>query len=68
MAKTVTEAKRDTDVFGIVICDGHLPNFRPWSSNNEGRETHKDRELRGSQITFRVLVLSEAERDCHFAQ
>lgn len=29
LAETVTEAKGDQDTVGIVICDGHLPNFWP---------------------------------------
>lgn len=66
LAETVSEGKRDLDTFAIVICDGHLPNFRPQSSVRTA--SHKDRELHDSQITFRMLVLSEVERDCHFAQ
>lgn len=66
--KTVTEAKRDKDAFGIVICDGLLANFGPQNSNSEGRESHKDRELCDSQIPFKMFKLSEVERDCHFAE
>lgn len=53
LTKTATEAKRNKDE--LVICIEHLPNFRPQNSNSEGRETHKDRELHDSQITFGCL-------------
>lgn len=61
MVKTATEAERDKDASGIVICDGHLANFRPQSSSCEGRESHKDRELYRSRITFRMFMLSKVE-------
>lgn len=66
LAETVTEAERDGDTVGIVICDGHLPNFRPQCSVKTA--SHKHRELHDRQRTFRMFVLSGVERACHFAQ
>ena len=65
MVKTITEAKRDKDAFGIVICDGLTSGQH---SNSEDRESHKDRELYDCQITFRMFKLSEVEGDCRFAE
>lgn len=65
MLKTVTEAKREKDAFGIGICDRLTSGQH---SNSEEKESHKDRELYDCQITFRMFKLSEVEGDCHFAE